>query len=144
MHQRFVQYLRAKKLSQRELSKLSCVNVATISRFCSGTPISSSNLLKMLQVCDDLSLEWFFYGSGDMIRFRGGVVNNYGTFAGTDMGKFNDISLKGSGNRFYMDKGLDSLMAAVAEKDRIIQEKDRVISDRDATIRDLLQRLVKS
>ena len=65
MNERFLRYLRFKKLSQKKLCELSSVPQATVSRFCNGNGIMSDALLKMLQVCDDLSLEWFFYGTGE-------------------------------------------------------------------------------
>ena len=68
MNARFVQYLGFKGMSQSELSELSCVPKSTVSRFCAGHAIGSDKLLKMLQVCDDLSLEWLMYNTGDMIR----------------------------------------------------------------------------
>ena len=137
MNERFLQYIRLKNISQNKLSELSGVSVSTISRFCNGGVISSDKLLRLLQVCDDLSLDWLFYGSGSMIR-RGESVNiNMGPLAGADVAT-GDVTVVKNSSGVSMDKTMDrQLFLRIADKDRIITEKDKTISERDATIREL-------
>ena len=145
MHDRFVQYLRKKKLTQKKICELSLVAQATVSRFCSGSPISSDRLLRLLQICDDLSLEWLFFGTGTMIRSReNNMTVNFGQYAGSDVVMDDGVMVKDShGVRVNRPVNKDYL-ALIAEKDRIIAqkdgviaEKDTVISERDETIREL-------
>ena len=138
MNQRFVAYLKFKELSQKDVSSLSCVSAATVSRFCSGSPIASDKLLRLLQVCDDLSLEWFFFGTGEMLRRRDcdSYTFNMGSFSGSDLSTDKSVSVHSSpGARVgeFMDKDFGALLA----------EKDRVISERDATIGRLNELLLK-
>jgi len=112
MKERLFQYMRIKGISQRALSARSGVNVATVSRFCNGSCIGSDNLCRLLQACDNLSLEWLFRGEGDMLRTApGSVAALRKNTPDTD---------------------------ALTEKNRIISERDRTISERDQIIRDLL------
>ena len=142
MGERLAEYLRFKGISQKKISKLSCVSESTISRFCAGGIITSDKLLRLLQVCDDLSLEWFFYETGEMIRRRGGdVTNNFGMYAGSVSGSSTNIH----GSRNVRVNAVCDLRYSemVMEKDRIILEKDKVIGERDATISRLLEGLRK-
>jgi len=138
MNGRFVVYLKSKGLSQKEISELSCVSAATVSRFCSGSPISSDKLLRLLQVCDDLSLEWFFFGTGDMVRRRtcDSYTFNMGSYSGSDMSQDHSVNIRSSPGAQVGDlsrKDVDLLLA----------EKDRVISERDATIGKLNELLLR-
>ena len=133
MNRRFSQYLRFKGVSLRSLSGLTCISSSTISRFCNGEAIGSDKLLRLLQACDDLSLEWLFYGTGEMIRRQGQTVYNVGTYAGADMSSGDSVSVNGS-SRVSVRQGGVGMEALLAEKDRIITEKDRVIAERDRAI----------
>ena len=131
-----------KNLSQKKISDLSCVSTSTVSRFCQGESIGSFFLQKILHVCDDLSLEWLFYGSGEMFRSReGGVVNNYGAFAGSDFISDGGVQVKNSTGVTVGKPVRQDVDALLREKDALILEKDRVISERDNTIRELLLRI---
>ena len=142
MHERFATYLEYKRLSVRKVSELSCVSASTISRFCAGKEIGSDKLLKILQVCDDLSLEWFFYGTGEMIRSCGeGVTVNMGTFAGADVNNSDGVLVNGSRQVSVKPEGVRYYQKMLEEKDRVIASKDRVISERDSMIRDLLDKI---
>lgn len=138
MNGRFVVYLKSKGLSQKEISELSCVSAATVSRFCSGSPISSDKLLRLLQVCDDLSLDWFFFGTGDMVRSRScdSYTFNMGSFSGSDISHDHSVNIRSSPG---------AQVGALSRKDvdLLLAEKDRVISERDATIGKLNELLVK-
>lgn len=143
MHERFLQYLRFKKMSRRSMSLLSGVSASNLSRFCNGNSILSDNLLKLLQVCDDLSLEWFFYGTGSMIRSRENINNYYGRYVGGDVVSDGSLQIKNS-SAVKVSGRLDTdLEKIIIEKDRIILQKDRIISDRDETIRRLLDKAAK-
>lgn len=131
MYERFLQYIHTKKLSQRKLSELSCVSASTVSRFCSGLSIVSDKLLKLLQVCDDLSLEWLFYGSGEMLRRGEGSTYNVGTFAGADAVS-KDSVVVGDSKGACVQQG-----SSFADLQKLLLEKDRVISERDRTISEL-------
>lgn len=138
MNGRFVVYLKSKGLSQKEISELSCVSAATVSRFCSGSPISSDKLLRLLQVCDDLSLEWLFFGTGDMVRSRScdSYTFNMGSFSGSDISHDHSVNIRSSSG---------AQVGALSRKDvdLLLAEKDRVISERDATIGRLNELLVR-
>lgn len=144
MNGRFLQYLRIKNLSQNKLSELTCVSVSTISRFCRGGAIASDNLLRLLQACDDLSLEWLFFGSGTMVRDRSRANINIGSLGGVDVASGEAILVKNS-NGVHVDGTTDKgILAALAEKERIIVEKDRIIHERDVTIGDLNRLLLEA
>lgn len=138
MNGRFVVYLKSKGISQKEISELSCVSAATVSRFCSGSPISSDKLLRLLQVCDDLSLEWLFFGTGDMVRSRScdSYTFNMGSFSGSDISHDHSVNIRSSPG---------AQVGALSRKDvdLLLAEKDRVISERDATIGRLNELLVR-
>ena len=138
MNGRFVVYLKSKGLSQKEISELSCVSAATVSRFCSGSPISSDKLLRLLQVCDDLSLEWLFFGTGDMVRSRScdSYTFNMGSFSGSDISHDHSVNIRSS-------PGAQVGALSRTDVDLLLAEKDRVISERDATIGRLNELLVR-
>lgn len=97
----------------------------------------------MIQACDDLSLEWFFYGTGEMIRTRDSyVTNNYGVFSGSDIVTDDSVLVKNSQGVRVNPAGNKSLLNALVDKDRIIVEKDRIISERDETIKQLISKLL--
>lgn len=144
MNGRFVRYIGFKGLSQARLSELSCVPRSTVSRFCSGSPVSSDKLLRMLQVCDDLSLEWLFFGSGEMIRRSEGVTMNVGTFAGADVASGNGTVVKNSNGVNIGMGGCESLMRLLYEKDVVIAGKDKTIIEKDALIERLYRRISAS
>ena len=130
MHKRFSQYLRLKGVSYRSLAELSCVSLSSISRFCTGTPISSDKLLKLLQCCDDLSLEWLFYGTGEMIRAgKNNNTFNVGAFAGSEISSGDSVFVKNA-TGVHVERGESrTLLELVAEKDRIISERDATITE---------------
>ena len=138
MNGRFVVYLKSKGLSQKEISELSCVSAATVSRFCSGSPITSDKLLRLLQVCDDLSLEWLFFGTGDMVRSRScdSYTFNMGSYSGSDISNDHSVNIRSSPG---------AQVGALTRKDvdLLLAEKDRVISERDVTIGKLNELLVR-
>lgn len=138
MNGRFVIYLKSKGLSQKEISELSCVSAATVSRFCSGSPISSDKLLRLLQVCDDLSLDWLFFGTGDMVRSRtcDSYTFNMGSFSGSDISHDHSVNIRSS-------PGAQVGSLSRMDVDLLLAEKDRVISERDATIGKLNEILVR-
>lgn len=138
MNGRFVVYLKSKGLSQKEISELSCVSAATVSRFCSGSPITSDKLLRLLQVCDDLSLDWLFFGTGDMVRSRtcDSYTFNMGSFSGSDISHDHSVNIRSS-------PGAQVGALSRMDVDLLLAEKDRVISERDATIGKLNELLVR-
>lgn len=134
---RFSEYLKFKGVTQKRISQLSRVSESLVSRFCSGGAISSDKLQRILQACDDLSLEWLFFGSGEMIRgHRGDVTNNYGKYAGADIVRDKGVVLKNAGG-IHVESN-EIFRQLLSEKDRIILEKDKVISERDQSIRELI------
>ena len=143
MNERFSTYLHFKRLSQKRLSELSSVGQAVISRFCNGNAITSDKLLRLLQVCDDLSLEWLFYGSGEMIRSCPSQTTiNMGAFAGADVVGDGGVQVKNA-NGVNVSQGPDKrYLDIISDKDKIISEKDRIIMEKDAVIQQLLKRLV--
>ena len=144
MNGRFVRYIGFKGLSQARLSELSCVPRSTVSRFCSGSPVSSDKLLRMLQVCDDLSLEWLFFGSGEMIRRSEGVTMNVGAFAGADVASGNGTVVKNSNGVNIGMGDSENLMRLLYEKDVVIAGKDKTIIEKDALIERLYRRISAS
>lgn len=143
MGERFFVYLRSKGLSQRKVSDLSRVALSTVSRFCSGSSISSDSLLRLISVCDDLSLEWLFYSTGEMIRFRdGNTTMNFGTYAGADVVHGSKVSVKDSSGVNVAQHSVGSdLSQIISERDRMIARLNDVISERDRTISALYKRL---
>ena len=138
MEDRFVKYLRFKDITQKKLSELSSVTESAISRFCKGGNISSDKFLKLLQCCEDLSLEWLFYGTGEMIRScNNSITNNYGAFSGSDIVTDDSVLVKNSKDVRVNTPKDKSYINLIAQKDRIIAEKDRIISERDKTIQHL-------
>lgn len=149
MNKRFFEYLRVKKVSQRSLSKLTGIAPSVISRFCSGNSISSDKLQRLVQACEDLSLEWLFYGNGEMIRTHGDTITyNTGKYAGSDVVQDGGVMVKGSkhvsvspGGEISPDcKAKDDI---IAERDRTISERDAVIAKKDAYILELLNTIKK-
>lgn len=138
MNTRFSQYLHVKGLSQAKLSDLSSVSTATISRFLNGGNMSSNKLQRILQVCDDLSLEWLFFGSGEMLRQPRVTTINMGAFAGADVSTGESVMVKNSSGVKVLKGHNKDILFMLAEKDRIISAKDDVISQRDGTINRLL------
>lgn len=127
MYERFLQYLRKKNISQSKLSELSGVSSATVSRFCGGAAIGSDKLLRLIQCCDDLSLEWFFYGTGTMIRSAGSVTYNNGAFAGST--SRDSVMVSDSAGAQVRAGSPSELLSLLAEKDRVISERDRTITE---------------
>ncbi len=139
---RFFEYLRIKGISQKKLSELSHVSPSLVSRFCSGGNISSDNLQKLLFACDDLSLYWLFFGTGDMFRSREGVTVNMGSFAGAEMATNDSLIVKNSSGARVQKSSTDrALVESLMKKDELIAEKDRIISQRDETISNLYRAL---
>lgn len=141
MNKRFFQYLRVKNVSQRSLSKLTGIATSVISRFCGGNSISTDNLQRLVQVCDDLSLEWLFYGTGQMIRGHGDTITyNNGKYAGSDVVQGGGVMVKGSEN-VNVSRGDKTKDDIISERDRTISERDSVIAQKDAYILELLKRV---
>lgn len=116
------------------------ISTSVISRFCAGGNMSSEKLLRLLQACDDLSLEWFFYGSGEMIRSHGNTITyNTGKYAGADVAKDGGVLVRDS-EKVSVNVRPD-WEKIVSERDRTISQRDAVIAEKDAIIRDLLDRL---
>ena len=91
--------------------------------------------MKMLSVCDDLSLDWLFRGIGGM--FLSDTPSS-----SVSIGSTGEDSVVVNGSRdVKVERGSDSNV--LLEKDRIIIEKDRIISERDRTIERLLALLDK-
>ena len=140
---RFKLYLAHKSLSQREIASMCGLTPATVSRFCSGKAIQSDKLQQLLNVCDDLSLEYLFFGYGEMFKKDCGtynivqgdtIINNSG-----DSILDKSVSVRnGSGS---VGVGAEEDPRKVAELQRIIAQKDKVISERDRMISDLLSRV---
>jgi transcriptional regulator with XRE-family HTH domain len=130
MNDRFALYVKRKKLTLKGLSELSGVSLSTIGRFCNGGIINSDNLLRLLHVCDDLSLEWLFFGTGGMFRTHGHITNNnYAAFAGSEVNNSGiiDVGPDGSKTSPVTESVLREKERVISEKDDIIMEKDRVI-----------------
>lgn len=140
MQKRFSEYLRLKNVSFRHLAMLTGINTSVISRFCSGGNISSEKLLRLIEACDDLSLEWLFFGSGRMIRSHGDTITyNNGQYAGADVATKGGVLVRGS-DKVSVGGGNDK-DALISERDRTISQRDALIAEKDALIRDLLDRL---
>ncbi len=143
MGERFLQYLRVKGISQKTISSLAGVQTSLVSRFCSGGNINSDSLLRLVQACDDLSLYWLFFGSGEMFRSHAGtVINNHGTIAGSDLSQ-DTVNITNSENISVGDSVNAELFNLLHKKDLLISEKDSVISKRDETIHYLYELLGK-
>ena len=141
MGTRLTAYLRHKRLPQKKIAELSGVSKATVSRFCGGGVIASDKLARILRQCDDLSLEWFFFGTGEMLRSRNAdVMVNNGVYAGADVVTDNSVHVANARGVNVTQHGQGSnYQVLLAEKDRLLVEKDKIISDRDETIRELLR-----
>lgn len=139
MHTRFKQYLAVRGLSQRGLSRMAGVGASTVSRLCLGEPILTDSFLRILSVCRDLSLEWLFYGCGDM--FSSG---NAGTGAVTGPSKESVVVNNSHGVNVSGNLSDRTLLEVLAHRDRTITERDRVITELDEAIlhlHDLLSRM---
>ena len=138
MNQRFALYLRVKNMGQQELAVESGISQATISRFCSGGSITSDKLLRLLHVCDDLSLYWLFYGTGEMLRKDcNSTVINMGSFAGSKVDSEDSVILGDSPGSDATRQDSYRLLSLLTRKDEIIAGKDAIISERDKTIKHL-------
>jgi len=136
MHGRLVEYLSFKGLTQARLAELAGISSATVSRFCSGKPISSDNLLRILRVCDDLSLRWFFFGTGEMIFKGAGVTVNMGAGSAADFASGDGVMIKNS-KGVNVGRGHDQRIY------ELLLEKEKLISERDAVISRLFEKLGK-
>lgn len=139
MNKRFKKYLALRGITQKEMSTLSGVSEMSISRFCSNDKISVRTLVKLLSACDDLSLDYLFFGYGSILKKTEGHTTNYGTINNNEQ---NDII----GDNAYVMKTTTVNQDTyprdlISEKDRIITECHRIISERDATISQLLEKL---
>ena len=125
-------------MGQQELASESGVSQATISRFCSGGAITSDKLLRLLHVCDDLSLYWLFFGTGEMFRKDcNNTVINMGAFAGSKVDSEDSVILGDSSGSDVSRQDSDRLLVLLTRKDEIIAKKDVIISERDETIKHL-------
>ena len=125
------------------MAELSGVSVTVVNRFCSGEVIGSDKLLRMLQVCDDLSLEWLFYGTGEMIRKCGDVTVNVGDFAGVEMNGAEPMVVSRSPGSVVERNGIRvDYEELLRRKDEVIEQKDNIISKRDEMISELQRLLV--
>lgn len=125
MYKRFLLYLHEKGMTRKDLSELSGVSRSVVTRFFQERDIESGSLVKMLSVCDDLSMDWLFRGIGGMFLSDAASSVNIGS-TGED-----SVVVNGSRD-VKVERG--SASSVLLEKDRIILEKDRIISERDRTI----------
>lgn len=151
MHNRFKQYLRIKVISQKEIAEQAGVSAMLVSRFCKTGSTSLANFCKLLSVCNDLSLDYLFFGVGSILREGRGVTVNCGSVSGTfnnnssgDNSLINQNSTVGqdvkAGN-ISQDNDSSNKDKLIMEKDRIIAQKDKIISERDDTITRLTRSL---
>lgn len=68
MNTRLSIYLSVKHITQTRLATITGVSKSTLSHFLTGRPITSDKLLRIIQTCEDISLEWLFFGVGTMIK----------------------------------------------------------------------------
>ena len=108
MQRRFKQYLGIKMLNQKDVAADAGLTPGQVSRFCQSGSISLENFRKIISVCNDLSLDYFFFGIGPIIRDTGRDGNNRVT------------------NNLSGDSTIETIK--YQEKDRIIAEKDEIIS----------------
>lgn len=110
-----------------------------VSKFCKNGNITVKALLRLISACDDLSLDFLFFGYGEILKKKDGMTINYGTVNNHEQ---NDIV----GNNSTVIKStlqggsIDS-WELILEKDRIIQENYNVISLRDASISKLIEQI---
>ena len=138
-------YLRTKGVSQRKLARLSGVSVSIVSRFCNGMVITSDKLFRLLEHCDDLSLDWLLFGAGEMTRQTDNAAYRVSQGAGADFSGNGSVLVKNSNGVKVLSPSSTqgTLISLLAEKDRIIADKDRVIGERDEMIRRLHEMLLK-
>lgn len=118
MNKRFKKYLAFSGISQKEIASLSGLSEMQVSRFCSNGAISVDNLVKLLLACDDLNLEYLFFGYGSILKED--KTTNY-----IDNSQHGTV---GSNSFVMKESAINTNYAA------LLLEKDKIISQRDATI----------
>lgn len=150
MEKRFKQYLGVKMVTQKQVAKESGISISSMSHFMKTGAISLDNFRKIMQVCQDLSLDYLFYGYGPMMKESSGITVNCGTNSGTinnNSPKDNSVAVNNMSGRSkiqFQSELTPELMSLIQEKDHIIMEKDKVITKRDETISVLTGRLSSS
>ena len=138
MQRRFKQYLGVKMISQKDIAMAAGLTEGQVS-------ISLENFRKILFVCQDLSLEYFFYGTGPVIKpscpeNSGNSINNvtHNYSGSASLSKMNIHQESGA-------HGVETerLLALISEKDKLISAKDETITKRDETISRLSKLLEK-
>lgn len=147
MNKRFKKYLGLRQITQKEMASLSGVSEMQISRFCNNNIITVKTLLKLLSACDDLSLDYLFFGYGEVLKQKDGDITvNYGSIHNSRNESIGDNSIvvKNSSKNNFPSAEYINLHQLLNEKEKLIAEKDRIISERDATIGRLLASLSPS
>lgn len=124
IHIRFKQYLGIKMLSQKEIARLSGLTENQVSRFCKDGNMTVDNLQKLLQVCNDISLEFLFFGDGDVLK----KMSN-STSTESDSKNMDNKDLQ-----FVPRDTARSMCWALSERDDTIGSRDNALTKRDATI----------
>lgn len=149
MNKRFKKYLGLRQITQKEMASLSGISEMQISRFCNNNIITVKTLLKLLSACDDLSLDYLFFGYGEVLKQKAGDITvNYGSIHNNNNRNEgagdNSIVIKTSSKDNFHSTDSATLHHLLNEKEKLIAEKDRIISERDATIGRLLASLSPS
>ena len=145
MQRRFKQYLGVKMISQKDIAMATGLTEGQVSRFCKNGTISLENFKKILFVCQDLSLEYFFYGTGPVIKpscpeKSGNSINNVThNYSGSASLSKMDIHQESGTHGVETE----NLLALISEKDKLIAAKDDTITKRDETISRLSKLLEK-
>ncbi len=142
MNKRFKKYLGLRQITQKEMASLSGLSEMQISRFCNNNIITVNALLKLLSACDDLSLDFLFFGYGSILKTKNSdVTYNYGNIQNNHSEDIsnNSIFTEDSSQKQKLD-----FLQILHEKEKLLAEKDRIISERDATISRLLTSLPPS
>lgn len=119
------------------MASLSGLNEMQLSRFCSNNVITVKTLVKLLSACDDLSLDFLFFGYGEIFKSKGNTTINHGDI-------HNDKSNTISDSAKTKHNPDTDMLRLLEEKEKLIAEKDRTISERDQTIGRLLQAISPS
>lgn len=146
MNKRFKKYLGLRQITQKEMASLSGVSEMQISRFCNNNIITVKTLLKLLSACDDLSLDYLFFGYGEVLKQKAGDITvNYGSIHNSrNEGAGDKVVVRNSSKNNFPSAECINLHQLLNEKEKLIAEKDRIISERDATIGRLLASLSPS
>ena len=119
-----------KLLIFKKISSKSCLLYPRLKRWACRRRFIVKTLVKLLSACDDLSLDFLFFGYGEIIKSKGNTTINYSDIHND---KRNII-----GDTVKTKNNPDTDML------RLLEEKDRTISERDQTIGRLLQTISPS